>query len=220
MAAGPRTPARPGAGPGRGQRPRAASRRPPAPVHAPSEATPAEEPAASGAHAVRVRRPRGSLTTRAIALAVVFLVLTISYASSLRIYFAQSAEIAGTRREIAERQARIADLQTDLTRWQNPAYVQTQARTRLGWVLPGETGFKVVGEDGRPLGGGPEITASEAPKPPQDVWWDKLWGSVEAADKPAPARPKPADLPPITESTKPSPSASPADVSSGRPGTR
>jgi cell division protein FtsB len=143
------------------------------------------------------------VTTRAIALAVVFLILTISYASSLRIYFAQSAQIATTKQQITESQIRIADLQTDLSRWNDPEYVKTQARVRLGWVMPGETGFTVVGEDGQPLGGGAEITSAEPPPAPQVAWWDKLWGSVEAADRPAPATPQPTKQPTITTDTKP-----------------
>ena len=95
----------------------------------------------------------------------------------------------GDQAEIVERQQRITDLQGDLNRWDDPAYVKIQARERLGWVVPGETGFKVVEADGKPLGGGAEIidqTKPDAPAP--QAWWDKLWGSVEAADKPAPAR--------------------------------
>ena len=37
--------------------------------------------------------------------------------------------------------------------------MKTQARERLGWVVPGEIGYKVVGADGKPLGGGAKITA-------------------------------------------------------------
>jgi cell division protein FtsB len=156
-------------------------------------------------------RRRSSLTTRAIALAVVFLILTISYATSLRIYFAQSSEIAATQQEIGERQSRIAELQTDLARWNDDAYVKTQARARLGWVMPGETGYKVVDKDGKALGGGAEINAPKKATPPQDAWWDKLWGSVEAADKPAPVKTetKPTKQPTITEDTKPQASATP-----------
>ena len=50
---------------------------------------------------------------QAIALAVVLLILTISYATSLRIYFAQAHEIASTKAEIAERQQRILSLVVD-----------------------------------------------------------------------------------------------------------
>lgn len=145
---------------------------------------------------------RSSLTTRAVALAVVILMLTISYANSLRIYFAQSNEVAATKVEIAERQARIADLQTELDRWDDPAFVQLQARSRLGWVVPGEIGFHVVDADGKPLGGGAELSTGEKPAG-EDVpesWYTRLWGSVEAADRPAAEpEPDPADAKPITE---------------------
>ncbi len=135
---------------------------------------------------------------------MVLLILTISYASSLRIYFAQAHEIAATKAEIANRQQRISDLESEVARWDGPDYVRTQARERLGWVVPGETGYKVVDANGKPLGGGVEIT-SDTPEPqkPQDAWWDKLWGSVEAADQPAPVKAKPKPAKPITDETKP-----------------
>jgi hypothetical protein len=137
-------------------------------------------------------------------LTVVLLILTISYASSLRIYFAQAHEISAIKADIASRQQRIDALSGELARWDDAAYVSAQARERLGWVVPGETGFTVVGADGEPLGGGAQIEAEAAsPAPPQDAWWDKMWGSVEAADKPAPPKPKPKKPKPITEDTKP-----------------
>ena len=40
-------------------------------------------------------------------------------------------------------------------------------------------------------------------EPAQESWWSKLWGSVEAADQPAPVRTKAEDKT-ITVKTKPS----------------
>jgi cell division protein FtsB len=148
---------------------------------------------------------RSSLTARAIALAVVLLVLTISYASSLRIYFSQAHEISASKAEIVSHQQRIAELQDELVRWTDSTYVMTQARDRLGWVLPGETGYQVVGPDGKPLGGGAVITAQNTPtEQPKDAWYAKLLGSVETADKPAPAKTAPKEPKPITVKSKPS----------------
>ncbi|HZA72191.1 MAG TPA: septum formation initiator family protein [Propionibacteriaceae bacterium] len=151
------------------------------------------------------RGPSSSLTARAIALTVVLLILTISYASSLRIYYAQAHDIAATKAEIADRQQRIVELEGDLARWQDEEYVKSQARQRLGWVVPGETGYKVVDAEGKPLGGGAEITGEAAPvEEPGDAWWAKLWGSVAAADQPAPVPPpREATDKPITEDTRP-----------------
>ncbi|HEY0239512.1 MAG TPA: septum formation initiator family protein [Friedmanniella sp.] len=150
------------------------------------------------------RAVRANLTARALALVVVVLVLTISYATSLRIYFSQAHEIASTKAEIASSQASIGDLQGQIARWNDPAYVAAQARERLGWLVPGETGYTVVGADGKPLGGGLSLDASTTtgPDQPQQMWWDRMWGSVAAADKPAPAKTNPANRAPLTPQTK------------------
>ena len=197
MPSGRRPTSRPGAPPGRGK----ARTRTQAPKSSLRTST-AEN--AGGADASTAPRRRSYiLTARAIALSVVLLILTISYATSLRIYFSQAHEISTTKAEIAERQQRILQLQGELARWDDEGYVRSQARERLGWVVPGETGFTVVDAEGRPLGGGAEIKAeSTSDEPAQDTWWSKLWGSVEAADRPAPV-PDPALEKPITEKTKP-----------------
>jgi len=231
MPTGPRPTARPGAGPGRGRpRARSGSRSAKDTGSAPSKerrdaavaaetspavgsstssaatspagqaAKPSKTPKQGAAAKVKLPR-RSSLTTRALALAVVILMLTISYANSLRIYFAQSHEVAATKAEIADREAQIADLQTELNRWDDPAFVKLQARTRLGWVMPGEIGFTVVDADGKPLGGGSELNTGEKPADDRapESWYTRLWGSVETADKPAAPEPDPADAKPITE---------------------
>lgn len=215
MPAGPRVPARPAAGPGRGKsrsRRRSVADRPdpaatPAPTPPPETATPVSAPGR------RWWRGRTDFTARAIALAVVLLVLVISYATSLRIYVAQTRGIAETQATITERQARIAALEDELAAWEDDGYVRTQARERLGWVVPGETGFTVVDADGKPVGGGADITEEvvRAAAPPT-AWWTKLWGSVEAADRRAPTPAPPArprvPQPPITEDTEPRSSGS------------
>jgi len=194
---GRRSTSRPGSSPGRGK-PRT---RTPAPKS--SLRTSTADHARGAEVGTAPRRRSYILTARAIALSVVLLILTISYATSLRIYFSQAHVISATKAEIAERQQRILQLQGDLARWDDEGYVRSQARERLGWVVPGETGFTVVDSEGRPLGGGAEIKAESASdEPAQDTWWSKLWGSVEAADRPAPV-PDPAREKPITEKTKP-----------------
>ena len=151
------------------------------------------------------RAVRANLTARALALVVVVLVLTISYATSLRIYFSQAHEIATTKAQIAASQDAIGELQGQIARWNDPAYVAAQARERLGWLVPGETGYTVVGADGKPLGGGMTLDAPDTPDPgqQQQMWWDRMWGSVAAADKPVKAKANPADRAPVTPDSKP-----------------
>jgi cell division protein FtsB len=149
-------------------------------------------------------RQRASVTSRAIALAVVLLVLTISYASSLRVYINQRQDLAATRQQIIQSQQDINNLSDEISRWNDPDYVRTQARIRLGWVLPGERGYRVIGPDGKPITGEVEIAGGGVPRPtPRKPWYAKLMGSVQAADHPKPAAQDPADEPPITEKTRP-----------------
>ena len=118
MPSGRRPTSRPGAGPGRGK-PRARTE-----AHRASSSSraPGAETARGNDVTAPLRRRGYSLTARAIALSVVLLILTISYATSLRIYFSQAHEIAATKAEIAQRQSRIQDLQGELARWGDEAY--------------------------------------------------------------------------------------------------
>ena len=68
-----------------------------------------------------------------------------------------------------------------------------QARARFGYVMPGETSYVVLGEDGKPLDAG-----DRAADPTKDVlvkeptaWWTTAWESVELAGNP----PVPEDKP-------------------------
>ncbi|MGI8456988.1 MAG: FtsB family cell division protein [Propionibacteriaceae bacterium] len=167
-------------------------------------ATPSPADATASAAIAAAGRRRSSLTTRAIALGVVLMVLVISYASSLRIYVSQRTHITETRQQIVAQEATIADLQGELAKWNDPDFVKAQARQRLGWVVPGETGYKVIGPDGKPLDGGVEIDTQGAQiAEDKPAWWATLWGSAQAADDPAPA-PQPTTPPVITpDGTKP-----------------
>jgi hypothetical protein len=131
------------------------------------------------------------------------LVLTISYASSLRVYFKQRQDLADTKQQIINAQKQIGQLSDEITRWNDPNYVRAQARNRLGWVVPGERGYRVVDQNGKPVTGETEIAAQQEETAPKKAWYAKLWGSVATADNPAPAKESdPADESPITPKTK------------------
>ncbi|WP_170152503.1 FtsB family cell division protein [Thermasporomyces composti] len=127
---------------------------------------------------------------------MVLAALIISYASSLRAWSEQRSELAELRAEKAQRQERVAELERELRRWRDPAYVEAQARDRFGWVRPGEVGYVVVGpeETTPPTARGARRTQSPEPR----AWWRDLWHSVEDAGNPSPRpttpppRPKPA----------------------------
>ncbi|MFD2079202.1 Cell division protein FtsB [Actinopolymorpha cephalotaxi] len=126
-------------------------------------------------------RRNANVTGRAAILALVIAALVISYASSLRAWVEQRSQIAALRTEETQRTKRVASLEKELRRWHDPAYVQAQARERLRWVKPGETGYVVVDEDGSVSKAPAVAGAAAVPTGPQQAWWSSLWGSVERA---------------------------------------
>lgn len=139
---------------------------------------------------VPARRPR--LTGRAAVLVLVLAVLAVSYASSMRAFLHQRAEIAELKAQIAERKAAIDDLEREKKRWQDPAFVQSQARERLGYVMQGETPFVVL-SDGEPLTAAAELSdPDDVPQPAPEAWWVDAWESVELAGHPPKDGPPPA----------------------------
>lgn len=176
------------AGPGRSPRSRAGTRASaPRSAATADTATETDVPGSAEAPKRRLSLPkRLGLTRRALAVLSVLVVLALSYANSLRIYLEQQAELATAQQQIQQRTTQISQLEDELNRWHDPAYVKAQARERLGWLLPGETGYRVIGPDGNPLGTG-MVLESEKELPPgehAEMWFDRLWGSIQAADSP------------------------------------
>ena len=145
-------------------------------------------PVTSGGATLAPRFRNGlRVTQRAIILGVVMVVLLFSYATTLRVYFNQQYRIAEARAQIAQHEQSISKLEDEVERWNDPEYVKIQARERLGWVVPGETGFRVIGPDGESYGGGSQIGAAQLPPGEYaKTWWERMWGSVAAADDPTP----------------------------------
>lgn len=121
------------------------------------------------------------LTTRAIVLLSVVLLLVASYTSTLHAWWEQRGDIQASKAEIVMRKQAIADLEDEKDRWNDPAYVKQQARSRFGWVMPGEVGYRVIGADGVVRGDVP--TLDEPPEATTPQWYDKLWGSVKQSGK-------------------------------------
>jgi len=118
-------------------------------------------------------------------LVLVLSVLTISYASSLKAYVQQHQQITTLQHRIAASEASISRLQQEKDRWQDPAYVKQQARARFGYLMPGETSYVVIGQDGKPLAAratlsDPRTRTSRTPT----AWWTTEWRSVQLAGDP------------------------------------
>lgn len=165
-------------------------------------------PSASSAAGSRARSPRagtgrrsaparsertffGLSTGRAVILAVVICALALTLAMPLRTYLTQRTEADRLASEQRDLERQLDELQQQKEQIEDPAWIATQGRERLGLVRPGETPYKVQ------LPGDYKPPQKDAPPPPPSTgaWHSDLWQRL--TELPAPAQPEP-ETPPAT----------------------
>lgn len=124
--------------------------------------------------------PARNFSGRSIALLVVLFVAAVLLAPTLRVFLDQQSELRAVQEDIAEQQEEQRRLTAQIARWDDPAYIQQQARDRFNLVMPGEKAYMVIGGD--------EAVEDPVPPPasPSEVnpdmpWADALWDSVVRA---------------------------------------
>lgn len=145
-------------------------------------------------------RGRG-LTARGAALLAVGLVAAASLLGPVRAYAEQRSELAELRTDIAAREARVATLQAESARWDDPAYTAAQARARFGYVLPGETGYTVLGAPADPPSSASEATPTATATPGSGSLLDQVRSGLGLGGGSAPTPSvTPAEIAPSTGS--------------------
>ncbi len=158
------------------------------------------------------------LTVRAMVLFVVALLAFVLVFPTARSYFGQSAQLQALRAEVAAAQDRTSELEFQVSRWQDQAYVASQARERLAYVYPGETAYRVLDPELAEPAVNPD-TGKGVAEGPVDVgfadtpWYGTIWNSLTVAgevtvDEQAAEPTDPAD-----------PAVPPADDAPTTPGT-
>ena len=125
-----------------------------------------------------MRRRRTTLTARAAILALALASVALAIALPFKIWLAQRGEISALRAQTQAQQQHVEQLQRQQQQWQDPAYVEQQARQRLHYVMPGEKAYIVLG---RPA---PKASAKgSAPSTPavKGPWYSRLWQTVQIA---------------------------------------
>jgi cell division protein FtsB len=118
------------------------------------------------------------VTGRFVALSVVFFLIALTVAPPMQRYFSQRAQINAVEAQIDASKERLQNAEAELARWRDPAYVKSQARDRLHFVLPGERQYIVVGAK-------TEQTAVEEQNsvadqlPDYATWYERLISSIQ-----------------------------------------
>ncbi|MBT1166675.1 septum formation initiator family protein [Bifidobacterium simiarum] len=94
---------------------------------------------------VKSSRRSSSFAPVTFFLALIIVALgTIQLVSTFHTYALNLAELNSLRNQEAALVAKKAQLENDIARWDDDAYVTAQARERLGFVFPGERSVRVL----------------------------------------------------------------------------
>jgi cell division protein FtsB len=77
-----------------------------------------------------------------IMVLVVFGVVVL--APSLKLLIEQHSQIASLQNSVNKQKEKVATLRTQVARWDDPAYIEAQARNRLLFAAPGEYSYLVI----------------------------------------------------------------------------
>jgi cell division protein FtsB len=145
-----------------------------------------------------------ALTARTLIGAVIILLVAALLVPTLRGALDQIQQIAADRAHLEVSQAKSDQLDLELTRWEDPVFIEAQARSRIGYVRPGDTVWRPIGgemlvEDVDPVTGvrvGEGVVGSTAGQ----TWYEALLESFLVAN--GPIGPAPDDLNEILSRTK------------------
>lgn len=125
---------------------------------------------------------RTYLNGRALVLITVFLILVVTTAIPFKTFLDQRARINDLQATQSANAARISELQKQVDRWQDPAYVKAQARNRLHYVMPNEVGYIVLEADDAEA----VILHQTNDVGVRPAWYRAMWTSISDAADTAP----------------------------------
>ena len=124
----------------------------------------------------QLRFTRRRTSNRVLALSVIFFILALTIAPPVKHYFTQRAQINALKSQLSADNTALQKAREELTLWQDPEYVKSQARERLHFVLPGERQYIVTeGENDLTQNSSTKIASSLADGQP---WYSRLIASI------------------------------------------
>lgn len=112
-----------------------------------------------------------------LAIIVLFIVVL---APSLRIWVEQQQEIAGLESAVTSQEEQVGQLEDERARWDDPSYIETQARERLYYVKPGEYSYLVI-DDGATITTASGVPISEKLQTTEVDWVKTMLSSILTA---------------------------------------
>ena len=130
----------------------------------------------------QLRFGRRRTSNRVLALSAIFFVLALTIAPPVKHYFTQRAQISALKAQLSADNSALQKAREELTLWQDPEYVKSQARERLHFVLPGERQYIVTGGEETEESQNSGISVVEN-LPEGQPWYTRMISSVTEAGK-------------------------------------
>lgn len=150
-------------------------------------------------HSVVVADGRGSrkYSLRLVAVVLTFVVAIVIVWPTVARYYSSQRELAAARAELTTTEEHIEELQTELDLWNDDDFVRSQARERLGYVMPGQTLYVVkdpgagTAQDQRDE----RIAEVNRNRRAATPWYVTMWDSVSVAGQTEAEFDNPNDVP-------------------------
>lgn len=137
----------------------------------------------------------------ALSMLALIVAALLVLAAPLKTLIEQRQQIAQLEASLEDAQDAVDDLTAQVARWSDPAYIQSQARERLYYILPGDVSYLIVGAAGTSPGEG-QLPISDEIQTTQTDWIGGLLSSVYTAGL-TDATPEQLDSPQQLESPSP-----------------
>lgn len=126
--------------------------------------------------------PPRQITVRVLVFTVVLLMAFVLITPTLRAYVRQQEEQRELNAELAAANDEAKRLDGQIKRWNDDDFIKSQARDRFGFVMPGETPYRVIDPE-TVTGEEPELESDLVTSLPAGVgpWYLDVWESVHVA---------------------------------------
>jgi cell division protein FtsB len=128
------------------------------------------------------RRERRPLTGRALILGAVIVLLVVLLAAPLHRFLSARSALAQSVAATNDSQRELKALQQLDKQYSDPAYIESQARTRLQYAMPGDTVYQIVQPGQQSNIDATAVKNTATTTIAGNTWNQRLWGSVKSAD--------------------------------------
>ena len=124
-------------------------------------------------------RRRGNF--RALAFIALAFTLVFVLAGPLQKFFSQRAQINSLKNQVNANENALAQARRELSQWNDPEFIKSQARSRLHFVMPGERKYVITGSQS--LDQTPETLKVSESATHGVPWYTRLISSITETSK-------------------------------------